>query len=326
MNKRPLWFSSLFLCVALGLLAYYVFRVASEARSAVDVAGLVFSAGALAVGLYGAVLASLSYRLQRGRVPRPELKIGLRDTASKRRVVHLDLSEVTFDVGGDLEGHAAWLESRIPSRMVRMLPGGVFGGITDEDVQSYRSKCRKHLTEYEDYLCARVASKAFSSRTAPLLLSVTNVAAVSAEGATLVIDLPTDVMTFDESECLVEPDAPDVPQAPKPRSFSSLGSISSVLDLPSLTELYSSSDIPGDSNPPRIDVLSDGSSRITYEIPEIRHHLGWTNEDAPLLIGMTHPGMFDISYEIHARNLPEPTKGKVTLVVAHRDPADVLRT
>ncbi len=52
---------------------------------------------------------------------------------------------------------------------------------------------------------------------------------------------------------------------------------------------------------------------VRYEINEILHNMHEDTRDQPVLISFEREGVWRIDYEIHARNLPRPHSGRLTI-------------
>jgi len=73
---------------------------------------------------------------------------------------------------------------------------------------------------------------------------------------------------------------------------------------------------PGNVSPPTI---RPGSTIVEFSVTEVMHNLHDDTRDDPLVLLFNRPGTWTVPYQVHARNLPQPKSGMLTLVVSLRE-------
>lgn len=304
----------------------YFFWVASKAPSPFELALLIFAGVAAIVGWLGLWISWLTYRLEAGKVPKPDVAILVDGIPSKEWNVSVDLTDPADDFSREVEAERARLKGLLaPSPSSKQpLAGfaalqGIFSQVTSEQRESYLSRIDDYLPEYEEHLKEKALLEAFWKRSHPFVLAFTNErAGVPAQGVKVILRMPDkdEVLTLDQEEVPDEEDMtpPDPPSPPKP----GLGLISPPVypHIPALSDftrgaLGNVGPAVGNVSPPTI---KEGSVILEYEVTEVLHNLHEDNRDQAVVVSFRQPGKWVVPYEVHARNLPSPKKGEIVIV------------
>ncbi|MDP9227356.1 MAG: hypothetical protein M3P18_26620 [Actinomycetota bacterium] len=160
----------------------------------------------------------------------------------------------------------------------------------------------------------------FWARSRQVVFAFTNErAGVPAEGVRAIIRVPTDadLHVIKESEIPEVGDPPKAPTPPQPRSLFDYSSILPItrfqtpgldLSLGALRDVQPG----GNVSPP---IIRDGSTIVEFSVNEILHNLHEDTRDYPMVLLFNRTGTWTVPYELHARNLPRPKKGTLTLTV-----------
>ncbi len=314
----------------------YALAVAPGAKTKFEEATLFFAAAAAVTGFLGLIVSWLNYRLEAGRVPKPDLAIVTDGKLVHRWDIQIELLDPEADVSSEVQRQRQRLSEEIerlrqpPASTATSLAAAVLGGafgskqVSEEAIADYRKEVEDYLRRYEEYLRDRRVTDVFWARSRELVFAFTNErAGVPAEGVRAVIHIPTDddlhVVEMDDVPETRNP--PEVPSPPHPPSF---------LDLPGLMppNLYRMPDLsqslgalrnikpPGNVSPPTI---RPGSTIVEFSVTEVLHNLHDDTRDHPLVLLFNRPGTWTASYQVHARNLPQPKSGMLTLIVSARE-------
>jgi hypothetical protein len=308
--------------LGVGGLARYAFAVAPQAPTSFDRALLYLTAIAAATGLLGLIVSLLSYLLEAGRVPKPGLAFLSEGKMLDRLTVEIDLTAPALDVSEELaierERQEAAIKAADAQRQASTLQ--FFSGnidITQREMTNYQ-EVDKYLKKFEEYLKNKRLIEAFWARSRTVVLAFTNArAGVPAEGIRVEIHIPTD----DDLEVRELSEIPEVGDPPKPptppRRMSLQEQFLSRATMPDLTSLGRSNTLkpPGNVSPP---TFRPGSAVVEYTVDEILHNTQDDTRDNPIVLTFRRPGTWTASYMIHARNLPEPKSGKLTLFARER--------
>lgn len=300
----------------------YAARVASNAKTDFDVAILVFACAAALTGYLGLLVAWLGYRLEVGRVPKPDLAFLEDGAATKRMDFEIELlppkdeGEVAAQLTRETEEMEEWVAKVEQPRANR--PSNPFAAlalvteISDEDVARFRGEIREYLKSYEKYLRVKRAFDAVMARSREVIFAFTNDrAGAPAEGVRIIIQAPDDVRVLKRSDV---PEEPEVPVRPKPPRAHSIFDTIAALDRAPLTPFYPAMramPVPaGNVSGPTI---RSGSTEIEFTVGEVLHNLREDTGDSPLMFIFARPDTWVIRYEMHARNLPSPKRGELTI-------------
>ena len=333
MRRLRLWIFGLLAAVGTIGATLYAVTVAPGAKTKLDAAVLFFTAAAAVTGYLGVLIGWLSYRLESGKVPKPDLAIVEEGKLIRQWNLEIELLDPEFDVSGAVQKERDRMEKVIASlkspppqstastaTMIAAL--GMFKQIDDRAIATYRKAVERYLVEYGDYLKIEHAVETFWARSRHLVVAFTNErAGVPAEGVRALIRLPTDqdMRVLEPSEI---PQIDEPPQAPKPPQPSSPFDFSPVMpayNLPNLNRsLGELQDVrpQGNVSPP---TLRPGSTVVEFAVKEILHNLYEDTRDHPLVLMFNRVGTWTMPYELHARNLPQPKKGTLTINVRARE-------
>jgi hypothetical protein len=228
---------------------------------------LVFTAAAAVTGYLGVLIGWLSYRLEAGRVPKPDLAIVSEGDLVRHWYIEIELLDPEPEVSSETQNERERMEGVIerlkPSADTAATRGAALMGpwvkhVSEGAIAEYRKEVEEYLGEYQAYLKDRHLAETFWARSRRLVFAFTNErAGVPAEGVRAIIRLQTDD------------------------------------DL----HLFEESDIP------------------EFSVKEVLHNLYEDTRDHPLVLLFNRAGTWIVPYEVHARNLPKPKSGTLTLTV-----------
>jgi len=336
MKRWKLWIFGVLAVAGTAGGVVYAVAVAPGAKTKFEAAVLFFTAAAAVTGFLGLIVSWLSYRLEAGRVPKPDLAIVSDGELVRRWDLEIELLDPEPDVAAEVQQERQRLEAVIermrqpaksaPTTLAAAVLGSAWtaGQVSDEAITNYQKEVDEYLERYEEYLKERHLAEAFWARSRELVFAFTNErAGVPAEGFRAVIHIPTD----DDLHVIERPEAPDLgdppkaPPPPRPQSLFDFGGLvpPSLYRMPDLDRsLGALRDItpPGNVSPPTI---RPGSTIVEFSVTEVLHNLHDDTRDHPLVLLFNRSGTWTVSYEVHARNLPQPKSGTLTLVVSLRD-------
>jgi hypothetical protein len=164
MKRWKLWiFGVLALAGTIGAVLYAI-AVAPGAKTNFEAAVLIFFAAAALTGFLGLVVSWLSYRLESGRVPRPDLGIVSDGKLVRRWELEIELLNPEPDVSAETEKERRRLEAVIekyehparpaPTSLAAVVLGSAFTAseVSDEAIADYRKDVEEYLGRYEEYL------------------------------------------------------------------------------------------------------------------------------------------------------------------------------
>jgi hypothetical protein len=314
--------------------ALYAISVFSVAATRLEVALLVFTTAAAVIGYLGLIVSYRLYRLEVGKVPKPDLAILDDGKTTKRWEVQIELlavdeSEVAAAVSREtraMEASIAKVEEPRANRPSNsIIDFDVAGHINDDAMKKYRTEVSDYLKTYEMCLRAKRVFDALSARSRDVTFAFTNDrAGVPAEGVRVIIHVPDEVRVLERSQF---PENPVMPRRPKPpRSHSLLGDIAGLgrgFDTSSLLSSMRPLPVipgrPGNVSWPTI--RSGTSTEIAFKVEEILHNIGDDSHEHPVVLAFPRAGTWTIRYEMHARNLPSPKRGELTITTTVKAPS-----
>ncbi len=161
---------------------------------------LLFTAAAAVTGFLGLVVSWLSFRLESGRVPRPDLAVVSDGKLVRRWELEIELLDPEPDVSAETQKERRRLEAVIekyehparpaPTSLAAVVLGSAFTAseVSDEAIADYRKDAEEYLGRYEEYLRKRHLVETFWARSRELIFAFTNErAGVPAEGVRAVL-------------------------------------------------------------------------------------------------------------------------------------------
>lgn len=321
MSKWKLYLYGMLALLGTAAMIGYFAVVAPEAPSSFQLSILIFTGLAALVGWLGLLISWLTYRLEAGKVPRPDLAILVDGKPTKHWRVPVEFVQPRGQFSDEIE-----MERRELLKLLPPLPkkGGAshiaawqaFSPFESHRRDQYQIRVESYLEEYEQYLSDQEVHNAFWKRSHVLILAFTNErAGAPAEGVKVLIRMPDkdEVETMEATEVPPEPEAPERPEVPKPGDY--FGSLYSPARIPGLADLAGRS--VGNVGPPAGNVsppsIREGSLILEYDVSEILHNLHEDNRDESVVLFFKQPGRWTLIYEIHARNLLQPKKGSLII-------------
>lgn len=299
----------------------YAAAVFPGAPSTFQVAILFFTAIAAIVGFLGLLVSFLTYRMEAGRVPRPDLTIrDVNGTWTQSLRLEAAFIEPIEDVDKEIQARKAELDA------LKTVKASSLGGYVQfnfqYDVGRYEKDVERYLKEFEEYLKFKSLWDCFWRRSFVAVFGVTNEkAGVPASGIQLSVHFPEEdegMRILPLSELPAPPKEPEPPTPPRPSTSLGLNfdparflPPTPRFDLPDVTPR-------GNVSGPEI---GRGSVKVTYQVRELLHNTLETTEDDPVVISFLEPSRWTVPYEIHARNLPTPKKGSLLIEVVESEAA-----
>lgn len=311
-------------CAALGMVAYAL-SVTDEAATSFDVALLVFAVLAAVVTCLDVVVSVMSYRRELARVPRPSLQMQLPDGSTGGHLrLEVQITEPANEFDALIERRRAQLEQQLErSRGSVGLVASSFFTLPDSAVKGYRDEVEVHLRKYGDYLERKALWDSIWRRSyVTVLVFENNRAGVPASGVRVQLHFPEEeegVRVFSYRDMPDPPAEPEAPTPPKPADLSRLVLAPSLYrpPIPSMPSVdLSAIERRGNVSGPR---FGKGSVLVTYEVEELLHNTVESTEHDPLVVSFLRAGTWEVPYEIHARNLPSPVRGKLVIEAALTD-------
>jgi hypothetical protein len=323
-SRAKIWLFGSLATVGTLLIVFVAASVAGEAKTSLDVALLVFTGAAAAIGWLGLVVSWLTFRLEAGRVPRPDVKIIDEGSLVSHWKLRLVRQAPRQDIERILEAEREQLARAKEASKRRSRKGGTLSGYemfsslisapSEDDLRRFDKRVETYLSELRQYLTEKQTYDEFWSISRPLLLAFTNDrGGAPADGVLVRLHFPDPeqgLVVQDASDLPDEPDVPSRPAPPKGRSF-----LDDLLYRPSLSDFLGHGlgalgriAPPGNVSGPDFE---QGSVLVKYKIDEILHNVPEDNRNESLVVTFQKPGTWEIPYEIHARNLQAHRTGRL---------------
>jgi hypothetical protein len=337
MNRAKIWLFGGLAAAGTVVIVLVAAGVVGEAKTSLDVAVLAFTGLAAAIGWLGLIVSWLTYQLEAGRVPRPDVRIIDEGSLTSHWTVHLMRVAPAEDTAGILEREREELArakevSRRPKAKGSLadLVGAssfLFPAPSEDDLRRYDERVEEYIPRLERFLIEKRSYDEFWSISRPLLLAFTNdKGGAPADGVLIRLHFP------DKKEGLVVHDVigvPDKPPQPPARPAPPKGS--SLLDQ-FLVQPMSFPDFigrglgsiepiapPGNVSGPDFE---EGSVLVKYTVAQILHNVPEDNRDESLLVSFMKPGTWEIPYEVHARNLQAHRTGLLRIEAIYDEPSN----
>lgn len=323
MKRFRLWSFAVLAVVGTAVAILYAVHVAPGATTSFDAAILVFTAAAAITGYLGILIGWLSYRLEANKVPKPDLAIVADGELVQEWIVDIDLLpfDAEVDVSEDVATERARLDAikkglrREPSSDVSpVMTAFIARPVTEEAIEEFGKQVERYLADVAGFLRDRYLLDAFWARSRRLIFAFTNErAGVPAEGVRVVIRVPTgeDLKLLEPTEIPDSVDPPKPPKPPRPQSILDTFRVPSL--IPSISQSLgklSTVRPQGNVSPPTI---RKGSTVVEFSVSEVLHNLYEDSRENPLVLVFNSSGSWEVPYEIHARNLPQPVGGTLKI-------------
>jgi hypothetical protein len=273
--------------------------------------------------LYEDKLDALNRKLQDIEGQRPELELHFQ--TDQGFVDHLVLTIPPYPEPPDIEEEIRKAQSALaykpPKATLAGLGSFLMSQPTPEQLGEYNERAERYVNELRKYLEYKYLYDILVCRAHAIRLAVDNTGKRPAHDVTLLISFPDELRTVSKDDL---PDRPEVPQKPRlPRGIldilDAFGGLSAGIPLPGS---YFPSDIElpslgGNVSGPYI---SEGhSTQVRYEIKTLMHNIPEADLDPFFVIVPEErvDRVFDIPYEIHASELPDPVRGGLTVTVQY---------
>ena len=202
--------------------------------------------------------------------------------------------------------------------------------VPESEARRLRDSIPSYLESFRAYLHASRPHYLRSKLTAKLSCILVNDGYAPAEGIEIALHIPDGPDVYDEDSLPEEPSKPERPALPR-TNHEMIGdrrrSLFPSLALPNYARMFEMPDFNirsvGPSLAPRI--TKTNSYDLVHKWPDLRHHHEITFKpfccSFPTVDAVQS---FSIDYQIHARNLAEPVRNKLS-VIFRVEPAPVLR-
>ncbi len=135
---------------------------------AVKAAILFFTAAAAVTGYLGVLIGWLSYRLEAGRVPKPDLAIISEGDLVRHWSIEIQFLDPERDVSGEIQAERERMEAviaKLRHSLGRTNPNALMGAfmeqVSPDDIEAFRKRVDTYLSRYETYVKERVLSDTF---------------------------------------------------------------------------------------------------------------------------------------------------------------------
>jgi hypothetical protein len=192
---------------------------------------------------------------------------------------------------------------------------------TPKDRKKYEAECRNYLKKYGNYLTEKSRLESFRARGVNLRFMVRNIGKVPANQVRFILHFP-DVFDFfsDEELLFLEigiekslevPDPPNIYENFRDGLRANNGLFPYLPPIKSPTNNIPLRNVTGPSQ------TRDNGIKVTYEVKTLIHNFGEDDiKEVVLMVRDEAIGhIWEIPYEIHAANLPEPEEGFLFLEV-----------
>jgi hypothetical protein len=269
----------------------YAAAVAPSAPSSFQLAILVFTGIAAVVGFLGLLVSYLSYRMEAGRVPRPDIAIRLPDGSwSKHLVLHAAFFEPSEEFDAAVEERRRGLADAATQAHTG-IKDFISAGL-QYDMDRYRREVEEHLDAYRTHLEWAEVWDTFWRRSYVTVIGFNNEkAGVPASGIKVAIHFPEEeegIRIFPLDELPDPPVEPERPAPPKPDASFGLAGVR----LPDITSRLHRVDLPDVRRPGNVSgpEIGRGSVLVTYTVQELLHNTIETTEDDPIVLSFLRPG------------------------------------
>lgn len=289
------------------------------------------------LSLFGVAIGWVSYRYRVSQVPKPDVTIISEGRLLNQLVVPVRFVEPRDEFEVEVANERQRLEEALARMQGSYAPNvakvirGVFQMPTKEQLEHYKtSDIPAYLDQYRDYLLVADRHKSFWAKTTVLILALRNERAqVPADGVRVILRFPEGqglhVLHIDEAP-EEDVEAPVPPSPPQPRAWYEDLLKAQYRWIPDLSGLrqqalggMSAIDVAGNVSGP---LIRRGSIIVEYQVGEILHNLPEDTRDEPILLQFDRTGRWEVPYEIHARNLPQPRRGQFVVDANHAPSKD----
>lgn len=318
----------MFLFLALGIagagaMVVYGASVLPAAPSPFQLAVLVFTGIAAVVGFLGLIVSFVTLRMEAGRVPRPDVAIrGSGGTWSKTLSLDAAFIEPATEFPGEIDERQRSLEHASRVEQPHPLVASFIASNFQSDLGRYERDVENHLKQFQEHLEMKSIWDSFWRRSYVAVFALTNdKAGVPASGIKMSIHFPEEeegIRIFRLEDLPDRPVEPNRPTPPRPA-----GVLGYDFRIPNFAPPISRSNFPDLRPPGNVSgpEIGKGSVLVSYTVQELLHNTIETTEDDPVVISFLQPGKWTVPYEVHARNLPTPKKGTLTIEVIESDDA-----
>jgi len=266
-------------------------------------------------------LNALSLELQEIEGQRPKLE--LRFQTEQGPIDHLVLTIPPYpeppDVEEEIREARTELAYKPPKATLAELGRLLMSQPTSEQLEDYNKQVEQYLDKLREYLKYKHRHDVFACRTHPLRLVVDNTGKRPAHDVTMFISFPDELQIVSEDNLPPEPEVPSKPRLPR-GILDILEGLSAGIYMPGVPDFRSDielSSIGGNVSGPHI---SQGhGTQVSYEIKTVMHNIPEADLD-PFFVVVPDKRVdqiFDIPYEIHASELPDPAEGTLIIEVRY---------
>jgi hypothetical protein len=186
--------------------------------------------------------------------------------------------------------------------------------------EDYKEECRGYIKAYKYYLNKKYNYELGQARYRTVQFVVENTGKTPGQEIVLVVHFPGGFYFYDDDndaenqlvyDFHIQPEKPTPPKVTESLT-------EKMQKLSSLSDIMYSPSVGRDTGPQHVRgpfITRIKSTGISYEIDEILHNFKWEREISFLVIDEAIGKTREITYEIHAANLPVPISGSLWIEV-----------
>ena len=255
-------------------------------------------------------------RRLRDRLPRLKL---LFDTDEPHFRVHPSaFARPKSEALSDIELRTGYAKMEVPRAAPPQVPDQFlrsFNSIPDEDVKKYNEELELFYTAYQEYAVKLNRFDELRATTMRLDILAVNEGTCPAQDLDVFLHFPDGFDLVAESGLPKKPRMPDPPN--RPRTLAE--TVASGFQIPDILARSPSIDFPDIPRPTNVGkalIRRTRSYDVEVSIAILKH--GFVQSFEPfyaIFESMRHISSFTIDYSIHASNLPDPTQGRLHVIV-----------
>lgn len=200
-----------------------------------------------------------------------------------------------------------------------------FNQISPEQIAQYNQKLDQFYADYDRYLHAKGGWGNHMRRTVALQMLLVNDGSVPAQDIDIILHFPDGFALYNAATLPGPPREPKPPGKPRsPLDSLHAASLSRVLDpVGRLPEFWQMPVVPPHHNVSEPEIRRTNSYEVTIQVERVKHGLPEALD--PLFVAFDSfdgAASFQITYTLHAENLPSKATGELHVKVEHELPED----
>lgn len=270
-------------------------------------------------------IESLARELQEVRERIPDIRLGFMEEGGL--VTELEITVPTYPEPPDIESLIKQQEEELahkprkhPPKYVSIVDISIplWSQPTETQLEEYAEEVADYLTEYRKYLQSKYAYDIFLCKAYPIKLVIENTGNCPITDVIVLLHVPEQFLVLDYSDLPTEPEPPNKPILRTPLDAMRMPRLDLGLQLPRPNS-WDIDAVVGDDGVTGPFIEPDESRKVSYKVPKLMHNIPRKDFDAFYIVvpGERVSRDFDIPYEIHASELPYPSKGQLRLGVLY---------